>query len=106
MIAKIIKTIRWKIRSWFLRHLPSCRELAPVMSQSLDRSLTFRERFEMKLHILVCTWCERYMKQLDQMRKAVRLKAESDAKDEALSSPALSDDARERLKQALKQNNK
>lgn len=103
-MSNLIKTIRWKIRSWFLLRLPSCREMVPVMSQSLDRSLTFRERFEMKLHIFICAWCERYMKQIDQMRKAIRLKAESDAKDETHSSSALSDDARERLKQALKQN--
>ena len=106
MTAKIIKTIRWKIRSWFLHHLPSCRELAPVMSQSLDRPLSLRENFQLKLHIIVCVWCERYMKQLRQMRDAVRLRAEIEVNEEIDSSQTLSDEARERLKKALKENAK
>lgn len=71
------------------------------MSQSLDRPLSFRERFEMKLHIFICAWCKRYLKQITQMQESVRLKAEKEINNE---SSTLSNEARERIRERLKEN--
>lgn len=100
MTSNIIKSGKWKIKKWLFNHLPACKTLVPLMSESLERPLTLRERVKLKLHMMICVWCERYMKQITQLQEASQLKAESILTDET---PALSDDARERLKQNLKQ---
>ena len=90
------------LRYWLLRRLPTCRQLVPVMSQSLERPLSLRERAVMKVHLWVCIWCVRYLEQLHFMREAVRARGthftEDDAGPEGVSLPA---EARERLKSAL-----
>lgn len=35
-----------------------------LMSQSLERELTVRERFALRLHLIVCPWCARYLRQI------------------------------------------
>jgi hypothetical protein len=39
---------------WFLLHrLPTCKQMVAVMSQSMERTLTLRERVLLKLHLWV-----------------------------------------------------
>ena len=90
------------LRYWLLRRLPTCRQLVPVMSQSLERPLSLRERAAMKIHLWVCIWCVRYLEQLHFMREALRARgqqpADEDAGPEGVSLPA---EAHERLRRAL-----
>jgi Putative zinc-finger len=89
-------------RYWLLRRLPSCKEIAPVMSQSLDRSLTLRERIRLRLHLLVCVWCDLYLAQLRTMRVCVRACVAQSADDTPTAESALGLAARARLKNALR----
>lgn len=89
-------------RYWLLRNLPTCKELAPVMSQSLERALTLRERVVLKLHLWVCIWCVRYLEQLRLMGSILRAREARTPDDETPAAPRLSPEARERLKSALK----
>jgi putative zinc finger protein len=57
-----------------LRTLQPCSEVAPLISESLDRPLGIVERMRMKLHLVVCAWCFRYLVQVTLIRKAVRLR--------------------------------
>lgn len=101
--------VRHALRYFLLRRLPTCKEIAPLMSESMERRLTVRERVALRLHLWVCVWCEWYLQQLRLMRAALRTKsAQSDV--EELTSPAtaaaaLSTEARERLKRALASKN-
>jgi hypothetical protein len=86
---------------WFLLHrLPTCREVVGLMSQSLERPLSLRERVLLKLHLWVCVWCVWYLEQLRLMREALRARA---AQVVAEDSPgvSLSAEARERIKSTL-----
>lgn len=42
------------------------------MSQSLERRLTVLERINLRLHLYVCAWCARYLKQLSLIREVAR----------------------------------
>ena len=95
--------IVWKFKFFLAHRLPTCKELAPIMSQSLERKLSLREKIQLKLHIYTCDWCRYYLKQLYMIRKALQLKAQSEINDETQTTPSLSNDARERLKEKLKQ---
>ena len=46
--------------------------MVPLMSESMERRLRLRESVELKLHLLVCAWCARYLKQLTFLRRLLR----------------------------------
>ena len=78
--------------------MPTCREVTRLQSDALDRNLPFSKRIGLRLHLLVCSWCRRYGKQVRFLREAMH-----DHPDELCeaSSQGLSPEARERLKRAL-----
>lgn len=73
--------------------------MVPLMSESLERRLTIRERLGLHLHLLVCAWCRRYLEQIKFMRWILRAQ-NSQATTEM--TPALAHEARERIAKALK----
>ena len=86
---------------WFLlRRLPACKEMVRVMSESMERPLTLRERALLKLHLWVCAWCVWYLEQLRLLRETLRARA-AGAGDEGPPGVSLSAQARERIKSAL-----
>ena len=87
------------VRWWLLRRLPTCREMAAVMSESLERRLSLRERALLKLHLWVCVWCAWYLEHLHLLRDTLRLRSKQEG--ESSSAPALSAEAHERIKLAL-----
>lgn len=50
----------------------TCREVHALVSQSLDRPLSLRERTTMQLHLLICKACTRFNVQMDVLRQAFR----------------------------------
>jgi len=42
------------------------------MSESMERSLGPREWLQLRLHLMVCTWCTRYLNQIKLLRKLLR----------------------------------
>lgn len=50
----------------------SCKQASQLISQSLDRPLTLRERFTLQLHLIVCKYCRRFSKQLQTLRVALK----------------------------------
>ena len=83
-----------------LRTLPPCKEIVKIVSASLERPLTLRERFLMRLHLVACKPCVRYMEQSQFLSSAVT-QMDDHLKDE-LFTGRLSDDARDRIKNILK----
>lgn len=82
--------------NWLARHTPPCGEVTQLLSQSLEQPLSLRQRIGIRLHYLICIWCERYMRQLHLLRDAMhRHPHETDA------APSLSAKARARLKRSL-----
>jgi hypothetical protein len=58
-----------------------CKDASQLISQSLDRSLTLRERFALKLHLFICVFCRRFNQQLQTIQvalKNMRLVVEND----------------------------
>ena len=67
------------------------------MSESMDRQLKLSELVRLRLHLVVCAWCSRYLKQI----KILRLVMHSPAQQIAYSATALSFEARQRMAAAL-----
>lgn len=89
------------IRFWLLRKLPPCKQTVQVISQSMERPLTLRERVLLKLHVWVCAWCQWYMEHLRLMSESVKNPQFESSILESSDGPQLSVEARERIKRKL-----
>lgn len=49
----------------------SCREASRLISESLDRELTRRERWSLRIHTLLCTACRSFARQTSMIREAI-----------------------------------
>ena len=54
-----------------LTHMLSCKEVTRLLSQAQDRQLALGERVKLRLHLVVCTACTRFERQLAFMRTAL-----------------------------------
>lgn len=50
----------------------SCKQTSLMVSQSLDRPLTWRERWAVRAHLLICVYCRRFTKQLKFIRRQMQ----------------------------------
>lgn len=48
----------------------NCKQVIELASDSLDREIPWHQRSLMKLHLLICKTCQRYLVQLQFMQKA------------------------------------
>lgn len=81
----------------------SCRQAARLLSESLDRPLPRSKRFALKFHVLICTYCRRYRKQirlLDSVARGFAARAAGAAETLGGLSPEAKARIRERLKGA------
>jgi hypothetical protein len=50
----------------------TCKHATKLMSQSQDRPLTLRERIGLRLHLMMCSGCTQFERQLHFIRTACR----------------------------------
>ncbi len=103
MALSAYQRFKHAIRWWLLRRLPTCKQTVKVISESMERRLSLRERITVKLHLWICLWCVWYLEQLQLMRDTIRSKAAQEPNLESSSLPPLSSEARERMKLSLSQ---
>jgi len=72
----------------------SCKEASRLISQSLDRQLTLRERLSLRFHLLLCDMCTAFRRQLGVIRVAVKLYKTQVENNESI---RLSEEARIRI---------
>ena len=79
----------------------NCKAASRLQSEALDHNLPLRQRFGLRVHLLLCKWCRRYGKQITFLRDTAH---EHPAKMAEAVPQKLSDEARERIKQGLRRN--
>lgn len=89
------------ITAMLIRMTPTCTQMTSLLSEAMDRPLPVGMRIKMRVHFLICKWCERYKNQLLFLRNAIRRQPGKLEGQEAPSSTTLSPEARERLKRTL-----
>jgi len=95
---KSLKRLIAAVKSAWRTLSPNCREVSRLQSEALDHSLSAPKRAGVRMHLLLCRWCRRYGKQVRFLRETVR-----EHPDEAIEGQTLSPEARERLKQSLRE---
>lgn len=101
MTLKAYDKIKHAVRWWLLKRLPTCKQIVKVISESMERKLSLRERITVKLHLWICLWCVWYLEHLNLMRDTIRTKASQEPNLKSSSLPPLSAEARERIKLSL-----
>ncbi len=95
----ITKKIRQRIELVIHRRLPPCKEIVQIISASLDRRLTLREKLITRLHLAACRPCARYLEQSEFLHHATH--DLDDKLKEDVFAGRLSDEARARIKNLL-----
>jgi len=55
-----------------MRLKTTCKDVHRLVSEGLDRDLSWLERVRMRLHLTICDACTSFKRQMDLMRKAMR----------------------------------
>ena len=103
MALKLYDKLKHSVRFFLLRTLPTCQQTVEKISQSMERPLTLRERINLKLHLWICAWCQWYLEHLQLIRETARARA--DEQPEVIGSGNLSNEARERIRRRLTNQN-
>jgi len=82
--------------------LPSCKEAVRLQSQELDGALGLKDQLRLRFHLLMCTLCRRYVKQIDFLHE----KALRDERLNEGSETKLSPEAKSRILGIIKENHK
>jgi len=80
----------------------SCKDVSTLMSESLDRKLSLRERFGLKTHLLVCKGCQRMARQMQLLSAASRRVGFIQEDGSSPAQEALSAEARARIQAQVK----
>ncbi len=80
----------------------SCKKVSRLLSESMERKLSFWQRISLWFHLSMCKLCKGFSKDLQQLREAAQRHAEDIENDIGDSDAVLSSEARERMKRELK----
>ena len=89
------------ITLWRLLNLP-CREMTHLASESLDRDLDRLERVILGAHLLYCSGCRRFLKQIALVRVAASQLVMRTEADLHVPGPDIPTEACDRIKRAIK----
>ena len=56
--------------------MATCREVSALVSRAMDTRLSVAERLRVRLHLYICTACERFARQIQVLRATSRRLAE------------------------------
>ncbi|MGD9856889.1 MAG: zf-HC2 domain-containing protein [Planctomycetaceae bacterium] len=80
----------------------SCKQVAQAISASLDRSPSFREHVVIRLHLMMCSFCRRFQRQIRFLRLSARQFVNQPLAKRSNPHVNLGLQARQRIKQALR----
>jgi len=52
--------------------MKTCKDISGLLSEGMDRSLTWQERWAIRLHISYCRSCLRFMYQVNFLSRAAK----------------------------------
>lgn len=85
--------------------MPSCQEVSRLVSESMERRLPLRQRIGLWMHLTMCRLCKGFARQLRVIRSAAKQHGEAEA-DTSLKEKTLTNDARERMRRAIRSGKK
>ncbi len=81
----------------------SCKEIARLVSDGLDRKLPLRRRIAVRLHLAMCSGCRAYKKQIQSLNQLFSRRAKRELTRADFHAQSLSAEGRERIKASLRE---
>lgn len=83
----------------------SCKKAAELTCQSLDRTLSLRERIQLWMHLAMCSACNAFRKQSIELDRLIKQRFREQITDEELrrTAPQLPDQTCEKIKARLRE---
>lgn len=82
-------------------NLFSCQHASRMVSESMDRPLTLREQVTLRMHLMMCSFCTRFSRQMRFLRQAANQFPQATPEPGSASVVTLSVDAKERIRRVL-----
>jgi len=79
---------------------PSCQQVSQLVSDSHERQLTLSERLRLRLHLLMCSLCKAYERDIRLLKSVCALLQ----KEQVRADVCMSAEEHERIRQALLRN--
>ena len=79
----------------------SCKDVSKLVSESLEHPLPFRKRLGVRMHLMMCSLCRRYQRQMLQLQALLKGIADSEPDPQP-----LPEATKARIKTALKTDGK
>jgi hypothetical protein len=80
---------------------PSCKEVSRLISDSLERPLSTREKLGVKIHLWGCDLCKRYRDQLIMLQKVFEKYSISFNSEDLLGGTKLRPEAKDKIRKLL-----
>lgn len=80
----------------------TCKQASQLISQSLDRPLSWSDRMQLRFHLVICSACNRFNRQLNQLRAAVHRIRHDTENDSSIQLPL---DTKARITNAIESKN-
>lgn len=80
----------------------TCKQASQIISQSLDKPLSWSDRMRLKFHLLICNACNRFNQQMRLLNIAVKQVIQTTENDNTIQ---LSLEAKARMTKAIESKN-
>ena len=91
-----------KLKEWVKHRFMTCKLVTRLAFDSEGQSrLSFADNLKFKFHLSTCVWCRRYYKQSKLLSEALNVH-QHELPEESFSEKKMSDDAKSKIKQALR----
>ena len=77
----------------------TCKDSSKLISKSLDQPLVFKERINLRLHLLICSACRQFERQMNLIHRIARDFLNGRNQDEIMPMPV---ETRERIRNNLR----
>ncbi len=79
----------------------NCKQASQLISQGLDKKLSMRERFGLKMHLFICKYCKRFSQQLERLHVTINSIGKNIENDKSITLPT---EAKERIVKSIESN--
>jgi len=86
--------------NWFMSIFKmTCKDVYPLISEEMDRSLSLSGRLRLKIHLAICILCDIYRKQLQILRNLARNLGKEDS--QAIETETLNPEVKEKIQKYI-----
>lgn len=79
----------------------NCKQISELASRALDEKLTLRQRMSLRMHLLLCSMCRGFARNLRRIQDACSQERSRLSDDSANAETSISPEARDRLRKNI-----